>query len=85
MRAAVSTTRSSRTCAGDPPLELAGSDLFVHVRQGRLDVGIGDSSVHLGEGDSLQATRPRQVSWSVPADERSVSLWVTTRPEAASP
>lgn len=71
--------------AGAAPLSLAGSDLFVHVREGELDVAIGDATLRLGEGDSLQATRPRAVTWSAPGDGRSVSLWVTSRPEAVSP
>lgn len=64
---------------GEPPVAHAAGDLFVHVRRGSIAITIGDERHELGEGDSLQATHPRVVTWET--EEPALVLWVTARPE----
>lgn len=71
--------------AGEPPLPVAGSDLFVHIRAGMLRVIVDEQPYDLADGDSLDATRPASARWEVRGDDRCVSLWVTHRPERVRP
>ncbi len=71
--------------AGEPPLPVTGSDLFVHIRTGMLRVIVDGQSYDLADGDSLEATRPTAASWAVRGNDRCLSLWVTHRPERVGP
>lgn len=54
---------------------VAGASVFVHVREGTLELSTGAESHTLHDGDSLQArAAPR---WRSPG--RSVSVWAVTR------
>lgn len=64
---------------GEPPSPVAGSDLFVHVRSGELRLTVDGREYEVADGDSLEATRPGDVRWSVAGSGRCVSLWVTQR------
>jgi transcriptional regulator with XRE-family HTH domain len=58
---------------GDAPVSCGDHDLFVYVVQGEITVSIDDRSYDLGEGDAIDATSPRSVTWSSGA--RSVAVW----------
>jgi transcriptional regulator with XRE-family HTH domain len=64
---------------GDAPFEL-GTAVLVHVRSGALRIAIDDDEHALAVGDTLHASHPAAMRWSVPEDARCSCLWVTLRP-----
>ncbi|SHH00975.1 transcriptional regulator, XRE family with cupin sensor [Jatrophihabitans endophyticus] len=65
--------RSVAGDTGDPPVEVAGRDLFLYVLSGRLVVHVDGQDHELRTGDAVDVSRPGLVSWS--AAEDTISVW----------
>jgi transcriptional regulator with XRE-family HTH domain len=62
---------------GRPPVDTSGSDLFVYVIEGELEVTVAEVPYQLRAGDSLDAETPSAVRYRVGGDERVVSIWAS--------
>jgi transcriptional regulator with XRE-family HTH domain len=64
---------------GDAPFEL-GTAVLVHVRSGELRITIDGEDHVLAPGDTLHASHPATMRWSVHGEASCSCLWVTLRP-----
>ncbi len=65
--------------AGQAPVNLENSDVFLYLYLGRLDVTLDDGVFELRAGDALHCDRPSTITWRVPGTERAIALWVAGR------
>jgi transcriptional regulator with XRE-family HTH domain len=63
---------------GRAPVKLGGTDVFVFVYRGRLEVVVDGNAFELGPGDALHCDLPTTVKWRALGDERTVSVWAAS-------
>lgn len=66
--------------AGASPVELGGTDVFVFLHTGELEVEVDGGTFELRPGDSLHCDLPQDVRWRVLGQERAVSVWTAASP-----
>jgi transcriptional regulator with XRE-family HTH domain len=66
--------------AGRAPVRLGGTDVFVFMYQGTLEIDVDGSSLSLGPGDALHCDVPQAMRWRVVGQERAVSIWTAASP-----
>jgi transcriptional regulator with XRE-family HTH domain len=65
--------RAALDDGGPAPVNYGKHDLFVYVVEGEISVSVDDRCYDLREGDAIDATSPRSVTWS--SCRESVSVW----------
>ncbi len=60
---------------GDSPIPPEGSELFVYVLDGALEVRVDETTTVLNAGDSLDADEAHAASWRAAGKARTVSIW----------
>jgi transcriptional regulator with XRE-family HTH domain len=65
---------------GRAPVRLGGTDVFVFLYRGALEVDVDGSAFSLGPGDALHCDLPHAMRWRVVGEERAVSIWTGASP-----
>ena len=67
---------------GRAPVRLGGTDVFVFLYSGALEIAVDGSTFSLEAGDALHCDVPHDMRWRVVGAQRAVSIWSAAVPSA---
>jgi transcriptional regulator with XRE-family HTH domain len=67
---------------GRAPVRLGGTDVFVFLYRGTLEIEVDGDTFRLGPGDALHCDLPAEIRWRVAGEERAVAIWSAALPTA---
>ena len=65
---------------GRAPVRLGGTDVFVFIYRGALEIDVDGTTFALGPGDALHCDVPQRLHWRVVGDARAVAIWTAATP-----
>ena len=67
---------------GRAPVRLGGTDVFVFLHRGALEIEVDGEAFTLGAGDALHCDLPAAIRWRVVGEDRAVAIWSAAVPSA---